>query len=254
MKNLYQQILNKSPFGYSYQKLIYDADDKPIDYIYIETNPAFDKIFGYTKNDVIGKKASELELGSDFYSLELLEKISNIASNGGIFQFVTSSINKDQELVVDVESLDKDYFIMTFQDNTETIQQKKIYENLIESEEKFKSLFDKAPLAYQSLDINGNFIDVNEKWINLLGYTREEVIGKWFGDFLVKKYQKSFREKFPLFKKNGFFQSEFEMIHKNGDILSTAFDGKIGTNEKGEFKQTHCILKDITKEKKCRKI
>ena len=53
-----------------------------------------------------------------------------------------------------------------------------------ESEEKFQLLFNKAPLGYQSLDQDGRFIEVNQKWLDTLGYTREEVIGKWFGDFL----------------------------------------------------------------------
>lgn len=49
---------------------------------------------------------------------------------------------------------------------------------LKESEERFKLLFEKAPLCYQSLDADGNFLDVNQQWCELLGYTMEEVIGK----------------------------------------------------------------------------
>jgi PAS domain S-box-containing protein len=45
-------------------------------------------------------------------------------------------------------------------------------------------LYEKAPLGYQSLDENGHFIVVNQTWLDTLGYTREEVIGKSFADFL----------------------------------------------------------------------
>ena len=117
---------------------------------------------------------------------------------------------------------------------------------LLESEERFRILFDKAPLGYQSLDYDGNFIDVNQAWLDTLGYTREEVVGKWFGDFLAPKFRDAFRERFPLFKSLGKIHSEFEMISKNGDIRFIAFDGRIGTDLAGNFKQTHCILKDIT--------
>ncbi len=116
---------------------------------------------------------------------------------------------------------------------------------LLQSEEKFKMLFDKAPLGYQSLDIDGYFIDVNQQWLNMLGYERGEVIGKWFGDFLTTPYQDGFRKRFPIFKAQGHIQSEFEMVHKNGEKIFIEFDGKIGYNEGREFKQTHCILKDI---------
>ncbi len=131
----------------------------------------------------------------------------------------------------------------SFQDITEQEDAEKM---LLQSEEKFRMLFDKAPLGYQSLDMAGCFIDVNEQWLTMLGYHREEVLGKWFGDFLSPAYQDGFKERFPLFKAQGHIHSEFEMVHKNGEKLFIAFDGKIGYGEDGEFKQTHCILKDIT--------
>jgi len=77
---------------------------------------------------------------------------------------------------------------------------KRTQDQLKQSEERFKMLFDKAPLGYQSLDFNGNFIDVNQQWCALLGYTQDEVIGKWFGDFLSPENRKVFLQRFPLFK------------------------------------------------------
>lgn len=121
---------------------------------------------------------------------------------------------------------------------------------LKESEERFQLLFNKAPLGYQSLDINGCFIEVNQQWLDTLGYERHEVVGKWFGDFLTPMFQAGFRERFPIFKAQGHIHSEFEMLHKNGGIRFIAFDGKIGNDVEGNFKQTHCILQDITESKR----
>lgn len=128
--------------------------------------------------------------------------------------------------------------------------EKDVTDKLNESEERFRLMFDKAPLGYQSLDINGYFIDINQAWLDTLGYSREEVIGKWFGDFLSGKYVDGFRERFPIFKALGSIHSEFEMVHKNGNILFISFEGRIAKDNSGEFKQTHCILQDITDRKK----
>src|SRR5674476_760642 len=125
-------------------------------------------------------------------------------------------------------------------------EKEKANDFLIESEERFQLLFNKAPLSYQSLDINGNFIEVNQHWLDTFGYTREEVIGKWFGDFLAPAYKPEARMRFQIFKLLGKMHGELEMIHKNGNLLFIAFDGEIGHDLNGKFKQTHSILQDIT--------
>lgn len=125
-------------------------------------------------------------------------------------------------------------------------QKLELNKRLKESEERFRGLFEKAPLGYQALDIDGRFIEVNETWLETLGYHREEVTGKWFGDFLDPEYKEAFRERFPVFKALGKIHSEFYMVHKDGRRRYIAFDGRIGYNPDGSFRQTHCILKDET--------
>ncbi len=121
---------------------------------------------------------------------------------------------------------------------------------LEESENRFQVLFNIAPFGYQSLDFDGHFIEVNQSWINTLGYTQEEVTGKWFGDFLSPASREEFHKRFQVFKAEGKIHSEFEMIHKNGRKLDIAFEGKIGNDLNGKFKRTHCILQDITESKR----
>ncbi len=249
MDNFYQKILNRVPFGYSYQKLIYDEKGNLIDYLFLEVNPAFLKMFGYRSKDIVGTKASELNLDKALFSSEFLKKISKLILEDDSFEFEISSNDKKPDLKVSVEIFEKDFFIMNFQDNSELVELKLRQDRLKLSVERFKSLFENAPLGYQSLDENGNFLEVNEQWLKLLGYTRDEVIGKWFGSFMPQKYQKKIKKLFPFLKKRGHVNAEFELMHKNGEILFVAFNGRIVNNEKGEFKQTHCLLKDITKEK-----
>jgi PAS domain S-box-containing protein len=119
-----------------------------------------------------------------------------------------------------------------------------------ESEEKFRLLYENAPLAYQSLDENGFIIEINQAWSDLLGYSREEVIGKWCGEFLTAPCREKFTTYFPQFKAAGAIHGiEFEMVKKDGSRITVAVYGRIGSDEQGKFKQTHCILHDITEQK-----
>ena len=61
---------------------------------------------------------------------------------------------------------------------------KQVEKSLLESEERFQLLFNKAPLGYQSLDIDGNFMDIaSGKWVS------SEVLDKIFG--IETDYDKS---------------------------------------------------------------
>lgn len=161
----------------------------------------------------------------------------------------TSEKSRDQ-ILKELHDLQQEYYSLkeSFQSLIE--KQKRTEDALQASEERLQLLFNKSPLGYQSLDIDGFFVEVNQPWLDTLGYEKEEVVGKWFGDFLTPEYQKGFRERFPIFKAQGKIHSEFEMIHKNGTILFIAFDGRIGYDKQGDFQQTHCILQDITEKKR----
>ena len=79
-------------------------------------------------------------------------------------------------------------------------QMKKAWE---ENAEKFRLLYERAPIGCQSLDVNGNFVAVNHVWLDILGYEKEEVLGKSFGDFLSPEWTDHFRENFSRFKAIG---------------------------------------------------
>ncbi|NQV17188.1 MAG: transporter substrate-binding domain-containing protein [Armatimonadetes bacterium] len=128
--------------------------------------------------------------------------------------------------------------------------QKKMDISLRESEEKYKALYDNAPLAYQSLNENGCFIDVNPAWLNILGYQREEVIGKCYADFLHPDWKLHFEKNFPEFKRRGYVHDvQFKIRHKDGHFLIISFEGCIGYHPNGSFRQTYCVFQDITERK-----
>ena len=116
--------------------------------------------------------------------------------------------------------------------------------------EHLKQLYERAPLAYQSLDSAGCFIAINQAWADTLGYAKEEVLGRNFGDFLHPDWKDHFKENFPRFKAIGeILGIEFEMVRKDGSTILVSFHGKIGKDPLGHFQQTHCIFHDITKQK-----
>jgi len=129
--------------------------------------------------------------------------------------------------------------------------QRQAEETLRESEERFRLLYERSPLGYQSLDQHGRVIQVNQAWLDTLGYEKHEVVGRWFGDFLAPESRELFRSRFSRFKELGEVHSvEFRMIRKNGSLLTVSFDGKVAYDSGGKFVRTHCIMTDIDERKR----
>ncbi len=104
--------------------------------------------------------------------------------------------------------------------------------------EQFNLLNEQIPVAYQSLDENGDLIEVNQVWLKTLGFTKEEVIGRNFADFLPPDWVDHFKENFPRFKAVGeVLGVEFEMVKKDGSTMLVSFNGKIGRDPQGRFKR-----------------
>lgn len=114
----------------------------------------------------------------------------------------------------------------------------------------YKNMVDNAPLSYQSLDRDARFVYVNEAWLKTLGYERQEVIGRHFTDFMTPDSAQLMQHRFAAFvetgKGSGF---EFDMVRKDGTIITVEYDGKVAYDHLGNFKQTHCIFEDISKRK-----
>jgi len=113
-----------------------------------------------------------------------------------------------------------------------------------------RHLYENAPLGYHSLDINGYILHINKKWLESLGYTRNEVIGKHFTEFIHPKDVFKFKENFPRFLEEGeCFNVEYRLVRKDESLILASINGVISYDEKGHFIQTHCIFRDITIEK-----
>lgn len=97
-----------------------------------------------------------------------------------------------------------------------------------EAEERFRLMFVNAPMPYQSLDEEGNFLEVNQTFLDVLGYSRDELIGRNFSEILHPDWRNHFKENFPRFKAVGeVLGVEFELVKKDGTTILVFFNGKV---------------------------
>ena len=133
---------------------------------------------------------------------------------------------------------------------TTVIERKESEEEIENSRERFRTLFESAPDAYYLNDIRGSFIDGNGAAERLLGYKRGELISKDFRNarLLPLKYLPAALKNLAANaagRKTG--PDEFELIRKDGSLV----DVEIATNpvEIGGRKMVLGIARDISARK-----
>jgi|GEM_PF-349891 len=103
------------------------------------------------------------------------------------------------------------------------------------------------PIACQTLDEKGRFLEVNQAWINMTGYSRGEVVGKWFGDFLCPAYREPFEICFSKFKKASEIQDvALQITNKDGVEIPVCLEGRILHDQKSNLKRFHCTVHDVS--------
>jgi two-component system, cell cycle sensor histidine kinase and response regulator CckA len=65
-------------------------------------------------------------------------------------------------------------------------ERKRVEQSLMGSEERFRELFDNAPIGYHELDTEGRIIQVNSTELTMLGYSRGEMMGQHIWKFVGK--------------------------------------------------------------------
>jgi len=158
--------------------VIYEAKDNGRDFIIKDFNRAAEKIEKVQKEDIIGKSVLKVFPGvKDFGLFKVFQEVYKT----GKPQHYPISFYQDQRITGwrenHVYKLPSGEIVAVYDDVTE---RKKVEEELRDSEERLKILFDYAPDAYYISDIKGKFIDGNKAAERLIGYKREELIGSSF--------------------------------------------------------------------------
>jgi len=158
--------------------VIYEAKDNGRDFIIKDFNRAAEKIEKVQKEDIIGKSVLKVFPGvKDFGLFKVFQEVYKT----GKPQHYPISFYQDQRITGwrenHVYKLPSGEIVAVYDDVTE---RKEVEEELRDSEERLKILFDYAPDAYYISDIKGKFIDGNKAAERLLGYKKEELIGKSF--------------------------------------------------------------------------
>ncbi|MGL6338411.1 MAG: PAS domain-containing protein, partial [Waterburya sp.] len=113
--------------------------------------------------------------------------------------------------------------------------------------QELEELYNKAPCGYHSLDSEGKFIRINDTELKMLGYRREEVLGRQFSDLITSESLSIFQHNFPIFKQRGWVNDlELQFIRKNSSLLPVSLSATAIKDEAGNFVMSRSVVIDIS--------
>jgi PAS domain S-box-containing protein len=138
-----------------------------------------------------------------------------------------------------------DKFVCLVRDVTE---RKKVEEELNRDIELFKDLFENAPVAYHELDMEGRFSRINQAEELLLGYSSEELKGRFPWEIIVEQVSRDavaakLAGKLPL------KPVERTFICKDGSHISVINEDRLIYDKTGKIVGIRSALHDITERK-----
>ncbi len=112
-------------------------------------------------------------------------------------------------------------------------------------------LYNHAPCGYHSLDGEGRFVRINDTELQWLGYSRTDMLGKQFIEFVAPHSQQTFCDSFPLFKQRGWVNNlEFDMVRRDGSLLPVNLSATTVHDATGNYLMSRSIIFDISERKR----
>lgn len=203
--------------------------------IYLEVNPAFEAITGYSKEEIIGKSVLE----ADFYlqKSDRQKLIREIQKNGRLHNYeilfkLRSGEIRTCRLFSEIYEVHGQKQLITI--TNDITDQKNAEDALKSSKHRLKILFESAPDAIFLMDLKGRFMNANSACEEMTGYSKEALIGHDIIELqLISKSQKGRVDKLLADSKIDGSPGieEFNLYRRDGSrvlIEISAYSVKIG--------------------------
>ncbi len=217
---------------------------------YVDVNDSFIRATGYAREELVGRQTTDANVWvkpADRTRLfRILKKRGRVRNEKFDFRMKSGEIRTWMFSAEPITLGGEECLIGVSTDVTEL---NRAQEAVRESEEKFSKAFRSSPetIAITTLK-EGKFIEVNDSFTRITGYTREEAIGRSSPEINIWAQVKERDRMLQILKKNGKVDAEeFEFRMKSGEIRTWLFSA-----EKIRIGGEPCIISittDITERK-----
>ncbi|MDR3634175.1 MAG: PAS domain S-box protein [Isosphaeraceae bacterium] len=220
----------------------------------LRVNRAYLELTGYSEGELL--QMSVTDLTTPRWHQKSLEVLSVVLATGRPIRYEKEYRRKDGalvqiELTVDLHRDDGDHPTGFYAFVTDISERKRAADALRESEERYRQLYDEAPVGYHEIDADGRIVNINQTGCDMLGYRFEQVIGLPIFDLLAEEERENARralhEKFAGIR--ALAPIERKMVTRDGRRIIVAIQERYRRDAKGKPAGILCTVQDITERK-----
>jgi len=198
----YESIFFHAPEGLAYCQMLFDKKDRPVDFVCVHVNKAFEKITA--SREIDGKKLTEIIPGVKESNPKLFEACVRVSSTGRPEKFEIYFEPLSTWFSITLFSPHRSFFVAAFQDITDrkvvdqnlkdaTVAARNVLEDLQVEKEALAHAKAKDDAFLESIgegliavDNDGKIMVVNKVAVNMLGWRMEDLIGKMVTDLSLE--------------------------------------------------------------------
>jgi len=240
----YESLFNSLTSAVALHEIILDKNNKPIDLIFLDVNPEYERITHLKASDIIGKRGLEVIPSMEQHWIDAYGKV---ALSGEPTTIIDHSEYLDKYWEVKVFSPQKYQFAVILTDITE---KRKTEIELKNSEKRFRGIIESSPIAFLVYELNKKdeliFSGFNEAANNALETDCKKFMGKTIEEAFPPLAKTEIPGKYKLAAKEGknWYTEQVNYDHKG---ISGAYEVYAFQISKGTV---GIIFKDITEQKK----
>ncbi|WP_158804361.1 PAS domain S-box protein [Acidisoma sp. L85] len=226
------------------------------DQLYVKVNQGFLQLTGYERADVIGSRLSDIDVLADCAQAdEYRPRLGRGESVPQTEACLHLPDGRKKAVIVagqPIEIAGAPCMMFTFMDLD---PRKGVEEELrltrAKSQADFESLYNEAPVPLHSLDSNQKLVSVSDRWLALLGYARNEVLGRSITEFLSPRTTRVLSDRHgnePV-ETGSFDDCDYEFVKKTGELVDVSVSARVVLNEQGRVQRTMVAVIDVTERK-----
>ena len=201
--------------GIAVHEIVLDAAGKPVDYVFLSVNPAFEVHTGLKRSEVLGRRVTEAIPGIE--KTAIIETYGRVALTGEPASFELYSAPLERHYAVNAYRVGEGRFATVFADVTAS---KKAEEELRRTRERLELALAGSNDGIWDWDLRTQELYLSPHWKGQLGYADEELPNE-FATFERLIHPEDRQEVFDYAQRYfrgeiAQYEKEFRMVHKDG--------------------------------------